>query len=168
MAGRGFETARRTGSTVPRVIGYHYKDGQTFTDRALVFVDDADGSELKECSANPAIVMGVALNGVASTPGWDLPNSTRTNVVTGRVQVVSVALADAEQEFSCRGVNGGTDPVTPTQANIGLQYGVLKVGTEWVLNLADTINVVCEVTGIRLDDNVFLVKFLKAVRQSDQ
>lgn len=166
MAGRGFETVRRTGTTVPRVQSVKYKTAQTFTDRALVYTDV--NGELNECGADPTLVLGVALAGVASYPGYDLPNSTRTNVVTGTTQELPVALADTEQEFSCRGVNGGTDPVTPAASDINVQYGVAKVGTEWVLDQADTVNVVVVVTDIRLDDNVFIVKFLKAVQQQNQ
>lgn len=165
MAGRGIQPVRRTGTTVPRVQSVKYLTGQTFTDRALVLTDVT--GQLIECSANPPIVLGVALSGVASYPGYDLPNASRTNVVTGTTQEVPVCVADAEQEFSMRGVNGGTDPVTPALADIGVVYGVLKVGTEWVLNQADLVNGVVICTDIRLDDNVFIVKFLKAVQQQN-
>ena len=163
---RGFETARRTGTTVPRVQSTKWKTAQTFTSRALVYLDV--NSELNECAANPTQVFGVALEGVGGRPGYDLPNSTYfTNVVTGAVQEVSVAIADSEQEFSARMVNGATDPVTPLQTDIGAQYGVAKSGSEWYVNQADTVNVVVVVTDIRTDDNVVLVKFLKAVQQAN-
>lgn len=164
---RGFQTARRTGTTVPRVQSIKYLTGQSFLTGALVLTD-ATG-QLIECSANPTVVLGVALEPVASHPGYDLPNASRTNaLVQGATQEVSVAIADTEQEFSCRGVNGGTDPVTPVQADIGVQYGVSKVSNDWVLNQADTVNVVVVVTDIRTDDNVFLVKVLRTVQQANQ
>jgi len=167
---RFFDTYRRTGSTVPRIQAMLYDTGQTFVNNALVYITGT--GEVSECGANPATVAGVALNGVGTQPGYDVANSTQTLVYTGREARVSVAIADSEQEFSARGVNGATDPVTPLQAHIGQQYGVLKVGSDWVINIADQVNVVVQITDIALDankggdDNSFFVcKFIPGVRQ---
>src|SRR5678815_3009941 len=100
---RGFQPARRMGTTVPLVQEIQYATGQTFTDRALV-LGNTDG-EVEECGADPDAVLGVALNGVGTLPGYNLSNSNVTNVITGRRQKVSVAIADDSQEFTGRGVN---------------------------------------------------------------
>lgn len=167
---RRFNTYRRTGTTVPRVQFSTYDTGQTFTDHALVVITGT--GNVSECGANPPTVAGVALNGVGTLPGFDVANATQTLVYTGREAGVSVAVADGEQEFSARGVNGATDPVTPLQAHIGQTYGVLKTaGGDWVINIADQVNAVVQITDIELDtisgnnNSFFVCKFIPGVRQ---
>lgn len=159
---RGFNTLRRTGTTVPRVQAMAYATGQTFKRGALVVKNSA--GEVVECGADPAAVEGVALQGAGTGIGFDLPNSSTTNVVTGRNQEVSVAIADDEQEFSARGVNGGTDPVLPLLTHIGEQYGVAKVGNDWVIDFAETTAKVVEITDIFPDGNFFACKVIDSVR----
>ncbi len=168
---RRFDTYRRTGTTVPRIQALLYDIGQTFSDHALVYITGT--GNVSECGANPATVAGVALNAIGTQPGFDVANSTLTVVYTGREGRVSVAIADSEQEFNARGVNGATDPVTPLQAHIGQQYGVLKTaGGDWVINIADQVNKVVQITDIQLDANkggdnnsFFVCKFIPGVRQ---
>jgi hypothetical protein len=62
-----------------------------------------------------------------------------------------------------RGVNGGTDPVTPAQTNINEQYGVVKTGDDWVLDLAETVAKVFEIVDIDIDNKIFFCKFLESV-----
>lgn len=159
---RGFNTARRTGTTVPRVQSMAYATGQTFKAGALVVKNSA--GEVVECGADPASVEGVALQGAGTGLGYDLPNSSQTVVVTGRSQEVSVAIADDEQEFSGRAVNGGTDPVLPLLTHIGEQYGVAKVGNDWVIDMAEVTAKVVEITDIDAGTNMFLFKIIDSVR----
>jgi hypothetical protein len=159
---QGIVTARRTGTTVPRVQSMAYETGQVFKAGALV-VKNANGN-IVECGADPASVEGVALAGAGTGPGYDLPNSTQTVVVTGRSQEVPVAIADDEQEFMIRGVNGGTDPVLPLQTHIGEQYGTAKVGNDWVIDFAETTAKVWEITDTVPEKNAFLAKVIDTVR----
>src|SRR5689334_23533044 len=108
--GLRFLPARNT-KTVPQVESMQYATGQTFLKGALV-VDNVNG-EIIECGADPASILGVALENVDSKPGYGVPNAAQVTVTTGRVQEVSVAIADRQTQFSGRGVNGGTDPVVP-------------------------------------------------------
>lgn len=158
---RGFNVAKVPNGEAPQVQSLKYATGQTFTNRALV-VDNANG-EVVECGADPVSVLGVAMQGAGTGPGYQLANSDVTAVVTGRNQEVSVAIADRSTIFSARGVNGATDPVIPLQTHIGEQYGVAKVGTEWVIDFAETVTKVVEIVDIDIDGNFFLVKFLEAV-----
>lgn len=161
--GRSFNVARRTGTTAPRVQSIAYATGQTFKAYALVVLNTS--GEVVECGADPTAVLGVALQAAGSGPGYGLPNTAETTVVTGRLQEVVVALADREQEFSARGVNGGTDPVVPLQTHIGEQYGVAKVGNDWVIDFAETTTKVVEITDIVPGEGgsagFFLCKFLE-------
>lgn len=162
MAKRAFNTARRAGTTVPRVQRINYEPGQTYIFGALVVLN-ANGN-VQECAANPPAVTGVAMQPAATGPGFDVADASKTLVYTGRAAATSVAIADAEQEFSARGVNGATDPVTPLQTHIGQQYGVIKTADgSWAINIADQANAVVIVTDINVDRLFFLCKFLPGV-----
>ncbi len=158
--GRSFQPARGA-RTVPHVQSLAYTTGQTFTKGAPV-IDVAAGT-ISECGADPAAVRGVALEAAGSKPGYDVANSAVATVFTGRLQEVSVAIADRTTEFSGRAVNGATDPVVPLQTHIGEEYGIAKVGTDWVIDMAEVGAKVVQITDIRPEDNAFLFKFLEAV-----
>jgi hypothetical protein len=149
--------------TAPNIQTMRYATGQTFTLGALL-TENSSG-ELIECSADPASVYAVAAQGAGTGPGYDLANASITTVVTGRSQEVSVYVLDRNMVFSARGVNGGTDPVLPLQTHIDEQYGVAKVGNDWVIDLAETTAKVVEIVDIVNYDgmNFFLVKFLESV-----
>lgn len=156
---RGFTAPARMPSGTPNVQAIRVTAGQTFKTGALV-VDTAAGT-ISECGADPAAVLGVALQGAFTGPGNN--NADSPAVVTGQSVECSVALADRSAVFSCRAVNGGTDPATPTQTMVGEQYGVAKVGDDWVLDLAETVAKVCEIVDIDIDNKIFFVKFLESV-----
>lgn len=156
--GRRIQPARMIGTGVPSVLSGGYTTGQTFKRGALI-VFAATGL-LSECGADPALVSGVALEDAGSKPGWDAANSPAQ--ITGRVQEVSYAVADRHTVFSMRGINGGTDPLTPTQTMIDEQYGVAKVGNDWVLDQAEVAAPVFEVVDIDIDNKIFFCKFLES------
>ena len=165
---RGFNTASGfQGDTSPEVRSMAYTTGQVFKKYALVVLTSA--GEVSEAGADPTGVVGVALQGAGTGLGYGVPNSAETTVVTGRLQEVSVALANRKTIFSGRGVNGGTDPVVPLQTHIGEQYGVAKVGDDWVIDLAETATKVVEIVDIVPVEGAgagyFLFKFLEAVLQ---
>lgn len=155
--GRRFQPAMFPG-LAPHVISGKYKTAETFQDGAPLVLD-ANG-ELTECGADPALINGVALEPVASKPGWDMANSP--TVVTGRVQEVSYCVADRMTVWSGRGINGGTDPVTPTQTMIGESYGIVKSGTDWVIDISDTTNTRVRIIDIDIDNKIFYFKWLEA------
>lgn len=158
-------TNARNAKTVPQVQSVRYATGQTFKAGAIL-VEDANG-EAVEGGADPTGITGVALQAAGTGLGYDLPNSSTTTVVTGRLQEVSVAIADRDTQFSGRAVNGGTDPVTPLQTHIGEQYGLLKTGAgEWVIDIAEVAAPRVEITDIVPGEGgqpgFFLFKFLEA------
>lgn len=157
--GRFIKPARIPAGGLEDIQAMSYDVAQTFKIGALLIVN-ANG-EVIECSADPTAVTGVSLAAANSGPGYDASNSP--SVITGRERVVSVAKANRQTVFSMRGVNGATDPSTPLLTNIGEQYGVLKTGDDWVLDLAEVTVKVFEVTDIDVDNLVFFGKFLQSV-----
>lgn len=158
--GRSFNIGRLP-SGQPNITSYKYTAGQTFKAGALV-VDVAAGT-ISECGADPASVLGVALEPANSRPGGAGIMGDPSYVTGGQKDEVSVAVADRSTVFSCRGINGATDPTTPTQSNIGEQYGVVKSGDDWAIDIAETVNVVVEVVDIDIDNKIYYVKFLESV-----
>jgi hypothetical protein len=156
--GRRIQPARGPGTGVPTVQSVEYTTGQTFKRGALVVFTAA--GQVSECAATPTEVSGVALENAGSKPGYDAANSP--SPVTGRVQEVSIALADRLTVYSMRGVNGATDPSTPAQTNLNETYQVLKTGNDWVLDLATTANAVFEVVDIDIPNKIFFCKFVEA------
>lgn len=162
--GRIFEPARRTGTTVPRMQSMLYKTGEAIVNGSLV-VGDANG-ELVLCGADPANVKGVALEGAGTKLNYGEPFASQTVHATGRVQEVTIAVADREQEFSGRMENGG-NVVAPLQTHINTSYGVANVAGEWVIDETETVNVVVVITDIveasGSQPGYHLFRFLEAV-----
>lgn len=164
--GRIFQPARlQNSSGVFEVQSMRYDAAETFIKGACV-VEASDG-EIVECGADPASILGVSLAAVNSYPGYEVANDNLVTVRTGVTQEIPIVIANRATIFSGRGVNGGTDPVTPLQTHIGEQYGVVKVGSEWVIDVSDTTALRVEVVDITeaLGPKVgfFLFKFLEAI-----
>lgn len=150
MAGRAIYPARFEGG-FPSIVAYEAKTGETFKAGALVTFDTG---QVVECGADPTSCVGVALQPAFSGAGYDLGDSP--TVITGRSNAISVALANAGTIFSGRGVNGGTDPVTPTAAHIGDQFGAAADSDGiWTLNIAETTDVVATVVDIDIVNKIF-------------
>jgi hypothetical protein len=163
--GRVFQPARNPGAGVaaPSIISGAYTTGQTFK-KGAVLVQTAAGT-LSEAGADPsADIAGVALEGAGTKPGYDMANSDQILQVTGRVQEVSYAKAKSGTVFSGRGINGGTDPVTPAQTNIHEQYGIAKTAAgEWVIDLAEVTTKSIEIVDIDIEQKIFFFVFIESV-----
>lgn len=159
--GRSFNAARiDPGSSVQTQV-YMPTAAQTFKKYALVVLDS--NGTLVECGANPTKVLGVSGTAAFQGPGQNVSDSSQTTGLSDKNAGVSVMMATRLTRFSCRGINGSTDPLTPLKAHIGVAYGVAKVGNDWVMNQADTTNTVVVVTAIDVDNKVYFVKFREAV-----
>ena len=159
--GRSFNTGRFPSGEAPNILAIVATAAQVFKKGALL--KQTGAGTVSERTAVTDKVSGVALQDAFSGYGYQAANSP--SIITGQSGEVSVAIADAVTVFSCRGVNGGTDPVTPTQANIGVVYGVAKTGGgDWVLDLANTTNLVAEVVDIDVDQKIFFVRITAAFR----
>jgi len=146
---------------VPQVQVLAYATGQVFK-RGAPVVDDVNG-QIVETAADPQSIRGIALQDAGTGPGYGLADSTSIVFATGRAQEVSVAIADRHTNFTARGVNGGTDPVVPTQTHIGEQYSLAKVGNDWVIDMANPTTPAVEIVDILPELNAFVFKFIESV-----
>lgn len=82
---------------------------------------------------------------------------------------VNYASASRSNTFVAKLVNGSGVVQTVDAANIGVAYGILKVGSGltawWGVDEADTTHVVVRVTGIDTDRNVVFFKFIESAIQ---
>lgn len=162
MAGKFFTAARNAAGGAAVTQAFVADSAATFIRGAAVLVD-TDG-ELIECGADPAKIAGFAAAAASSAPGYSAANSP--TVITGRANDVVVYLGDPNTVFSCRGVNGGTDPVTPTLTMIGESYGILKDATgTWTLDLAETTSKSFTIIDIDIDTKTFYVKMVQSFYQ---
>lgn len=130
-----FPAANPSNSRVP-VQEYDLVSGQTFLINALVKL--ASG-EVREAGADPAEVLGIA----ADPTSQALPGHVSGGVL-GLDDKIGVYVADHDAEFSWP-VTGGT----PDAADIGVDYGVVKSGSVWYIDLAEEAATVVVIT--RLD-----------------
>lgn len=129
---------------------YTMKTGETWTLGAAVVLDGTP--EITECGADPATILGFAAH-----PNGVEPYPTKCYVW----------LADDEKaRFWITGSSDGSAIATPTEANLGEDYGLAKDGDGmWYLDLGDTTNVRAFVHRIDLEQNRFEVSILEANRQ---
>jgi len=154
----------RLSNDAPTVISGKYATGQTFIKgAALAFT----AGELVEATSpiTGATLVGIALEACASRPGYDAANSP--TVVTGRKQEISYVRADDEQIFSGQLVNNSTTVVAPTQADIGVSYGLkpqtVNSKNEWYVDKSQTTTNACvTIVDIDTDLNIVFFKFLSA------
>jgi hypothetical protein len=151
------------GSGVPDVSSMFFTTGQTFKNGAILIPDAATGRVIEGASA-AVTVIGVALEDAGSKPGLSLNFDSLVLARTGNVQEVSVAKANRTTVFSSRMINGGTDPVTPVQADQNKKYGLIRTAAgEWAINQADVTTVAALITDIDIDNKIVFWKFLEAV-----
>jgi hypothetical protein len=158
--GRKIAPARIPVGEVPEVQSMRYDVDEDFKEGAVLVYEGGATGELIEDDSDPTPIVGVALEAANSKPGYDMGHSP--TVVTGRVQEVSVAKANRSTTFSGRMVNGAVDPVTPALTDIGVLYGLAKVGNDWVVNQAETSATRVMVTDIDIPNKFVLFKFMEA------
>lgn len=164
--GRIMVPARMPFSAAPEVTTLTYTTGQTFLKGAVLAYDGGNPGQVVEAGANPAAIVGVALESPASKPGFSVNFDSTVVARTGAVTKVSIAKANRMTVFSARMKNGATDPVVPATSDIGVKYGIVTVavtgGNEWVVNQADTVNTRVEIIAIDATLNLVLFRFLEA------
>lgn len=159
MAGQRF-FPHNAGTGIPDIAELVADSAAAFKAGALVVV--ASDGELEECGTDPALVKGVALAAAGKGPGFNMADQP-TVTPTYRDNKVEIVLATPTQIFVGRGVNGGTDPVTPTQTQVGESFGVIKDSDGiWAVDISDTSNTRVEIVKIDIDNKLYFFKFKTA------
>ena len=142
MAGREIRLSRVPPGTSPNILSLVTTAAQTFQKGAIVVLAS---NKISEAGSTPTTgIVGVTLEAAFTEPGNSLANTSQLatgSPIGGRPNDVKVAINDRTQVFSGRMVNGGTDPVTPAQTDVGAKYGLAKDSNGiWYVNQADTTN----------------------------
>jgi hypothetical protein len=162
MSARFFQPGRTPSGTVPSTTALPWKTSEVIVIGSVLTIDS--NGLLVVASADPTSVVGVAMQAIDTGAGW-APADNPT-VITGRESLISVAMADRQNLFTGRMVNGGTDPVTPTQAMVGDKFGIVKSADEtWAIDQADTSNLVVQIEKVDIPRKVLYFRFLEAVIQ---
>lgn len=161
--GRIFRPGRFSGATAPEVQSMEVTVGQTFLAGAVLIYEAGNTGKVQEGGADPAAIVGIAMEAAGSKPGTNLNFDSTVVARTGNVFQVSVAKANRTTIFTGRAVNGGTDPVTPALTDIGKTYSILKSGAgEWTLDAADVANQRVKIVDVDIDSKIFFFKVLEA------
>jgi len=123
---------------------YVVKSGEDFVIGAPLTINAGEVDELD--TNDVTLIVGVAGAADNSAFGFDAGDSPVT--VTGRANTVPVFVAGRDVVFFGQLSNGTTALVTPDNANVGEDYGLVRQsdGT-WTVDEADTTNVVVTVIG---------------------
>lgn len=157
--GRTIKVARFPAGHVPETQSHQYAVGQTFTTGAALALT---AGELVEATSpiTGATLWGFAQEPVASKPGWGIANSP--TVVTGQVREVSAVRANGLHVYSGQLVNGTSVAIAPTQADVGVNYGLKSYAVngknEWYVDKSQTAGNAC-VTVVDIDVDTQTVYF---------
>ncbi len=157
--GRKFQPARFGGATAAEHQSMAYTGTPTWKKGAVLIY--AAGF-ITEGGADPTGIVGVANEDAESRPGKSLSHDAAVVARTGAVSEVTVAKANRSTVFSGRMVNGGTDPVTPAQTDIGTAYGIVKTGNDWAVDQSDVVATRLRITDIDIDNKIVFFKFLES------
>ncbi len=150
---RIFIPARFPGGGAPSVLSMAYKTLETFVKGSVLIFDTG---EVVIGLVDPTPIVGVALEDVDSKPGFEVGHDSQVIATTGRVQQVSVAIANDVTTFSGAGTRA------PLAADVGLEFGILNTAGIWQVDPADVVNTRVVVTDVDLLQDIFFFKFLDA------
>lgn len=130
------QPARIPSGGVFDVLGAVYPDAQTFIRGAVMVPEAGNTGKYEEAGADPALIAGVALQGVDTAPGFAMANNP--SPITGRQQKISMAIANTQTIFEATLTNGSATRVAPAQTDVGQQYGITAYSGVWTVDKAKT------------------------------
>lgn len=150
---RIFIPARFPGGGAPSVLSMAYKTLETFVKGSVLIFDTG---EVVIGLADPTPIVGVALEDVDSKPGWEPGHQSQVIATTGRVQEVSVAIANDVTTFS------GAGDRAPLATDVGVEYGIVNTAGVWQVDTTDVVATRVVVTDVDLLQEIYFFKFLTA------
>lgn len=124
---------------VPDIRYMQHTSASTFKYGAVLVYN---AGEVEEGGADPTPIVGISLAPAGKAPGYEAANNPV--VSTGRQRKLSVAIANRQTVFIAGLVNTGVR-VVPDIANVGVLYGLVKIGNNWFVDEAEVVNTRVEV-----------------------
>ena len=154
---RLMNVTRFPGGGIPNIQSMEYLAAESIV-KGSVLIDDGSG-QVKLAATQPTTgVVGVALEAIASKPGFEVSHDSLATVYTGRVAEVSVAIADLNTVWSAA-PSTGTVAITDvnSQADIVLSGGV------WRVDLSASGSAGCIIVDVDILENIVFFKWLSTV-----
>lgn len=153
---RSVQPARWDGGS-PNVELGQYKSGETFlTGYPLIY----DSGELKEGGTDPTAIAGISAHPAGQGAGQQMGLGV-TQVTGLGTRPIHYYRADTTTVWSSPIAASGAI-TTPALTDLGVAYGLIKVGTQWCVDRSDTSNTRLVVTDIDIDNKLVFWRFLPA------
>ena len=155
---RVMNVARFPGGGIPSIQSMEYLAAESIV-KGSVLIDDGSG-QVKLAATQPTTgVVGVALEAIATKPGFNMSHENLVTVRTGRVAEVSVAIADLNTVWSAAAKAG----TTIAQTHVNEQHDIVLVSGVWQVDLSASGSAGCIVVDIDTNESIVFFKWLSTV-----
>lgn len=153
---RVMNVARFPGGGIPDIQSMEYKANESIVKGSVLIMDT--GQVALATTKPESGVVGVALEAIATKPGFNMSHENLVTERTGRVAEVSVAMANLTTIFSAAPVTG-----TVAIADVGTQADVVLSNGIWLIDLSSLSNPGCVIVDIDILENIVFFKWLSDV-----
>ena len=155
MAGRVLNVARFPGGGIPDIQSMQYVASESIVKGSVLIYETTGQVKLGTTLLTTGIV-GIALEPIASKPGFEPSHDSLTTVYTGRVAEVSIAMANSSTVFSGGYVTGEV----PAIDHIGETHPLALSSGVWQVGLASDSNQSVVVVDVDVLEGIVFFKFL--------
>ena len=155
---RVMNVARFPGGGIPNIQSMEYLAAESIV-KGSVLIDDGNGQVKLAATQPTTAVVGVALEDIATKPGFEPSHDSLTTVYTGRVAEVSVAIADLNTVWSAAAKAG----TTIAQTHVNEQHDIVLVTGVWQVDLSASGAAGCVVVDVDIDEAIVFFKWLSTV-----
>jgi hypothetical protein len=154
---RVLNVARFPGGGIPDIQSMAYKASEAIV-KGSILIYHTDGTVKLGASLLTSGIVGIALEPIASKPGFEPSHDSLTTVYTGRVAEVSVAMANSNTVFSGGYVTGEV----PALDHIGETHPLALSGGVWQVGLATDSAQSVIVVDVDVLEGIVFFKFMAA------
>ncbi|KKM86748.1 hypothetical protein LCGC14_1275900 [marine sediment metagenome] len=155
MAGRVLNVARFPGGGIPDIQSMQYVASESIVKGSILIFESTGQVKLGASNLTTGIV-GIALEAIASKPGFEPSHDSLTTVYTGRVAEVSVAMANSNTVFSGGYVTGEV----PAIDHVGETHPLTLSAGVWQVGLATDATQSVRVVDVDVLEGIVFFKFL--------
>ena len=155
---RVMNVARFPGGGIPNIQSMEYLAAELIV-KGSVLIDDGAGLVKLAASQPTTVVVGVALEDIATKPGFNMSHENLVTTRTGRVAEVSVAIADLNTVWSAAAKSG----TAIAQTHVNEKHDIVLVSGVWQVDLSASGSPGCVVVDVDLNESIVFFKWLSTV-----
>ncbi len=148
--------ARFPGGGIPDIQSMQYKASESIV-KGSVLIYHSTGQVKLGASLLTTGIVGIAMEAIASKPGFEPSHDSLTTVYTGRVAEVSVAMANTRTIFSAF-----WSGEAPAIDHIGEQHPLVLSGGVWTVGLTTDATESVVVVDVDVLEAIVFFKFMAA------